>query len=103
MIEMNYSFNTKLSFENGLTISFSIGGGNYCSNRINNPDDNPYENKTQTRKSENCEIAIWETKTEKDMNINLFLPEHLNTSDIVIGWVNADDLAIIISNVANYK
>ena len=101
MIENTLNFNTKLSFENGLTISFSIGEGNYCSNK--NFQDNPYVNKKESRVCKDCEVMVWATKTGEDKDINLFLPKEMPNDGTVIGYVSADELAEIIYNVKNFK
>ena len=101
MIEMNYNFNTKLSFENGLTVSFSIGEGNYCANK--NFTDNPCSNPKSGRNCSNCEVLVFETKTGNDFQIQQFLPEGQSNDGTYAGWVIPDVLAQIINNVANWK
>ena len=101
MIEMNYSFNTKLSFENGLTVSFSIGEGNYCANKSFTS--NPYDSKTTGRKSENCEVLVFQTSTNQDLQIEKFLPEGQSNDGTYAGWITTEVLAQIINNVANWK
>jgi hypothetical protein len=101
MIEMNYNFNTKLAFENGLTISFSIGEGNYCSNR--NPKENPYSSQKTGRTSKNCEVLVFRTNSNEDLDIKQFLPDGQSNDGTYAGWVDPDTLAKIINNVANWR
>lgn len=105
MIKMNYSFNTQLTFENGLTISFSIGEANYCSNKNNGnkPFSNPYVDCVKERLCNNCEVAVWDSNN-KVLPIQQFIPEdQSNDGSLYAGWVMPDNLAIIIQNVKNFK
>jgi len=101
MIEMNLNFNTKLSFENGLTVSFSIGEGNYCANK--NFTDNPYSNQKSGRTCKNCEVLVFETSTGNGLKIQQFLPKGKNDDGTYVGWIIPNELAQIINNVANWK
>jgi hypothetical protein len=102
MIKMAYNFNTHMTFENGLTISFAIGEGNYCSNR--STETNPYETYIKERESNDCEVLVFNSITNEDLKIKQFLPEGITgDGNTYAGWIKADDLADIIQNVKNWK
>jgi hypothetical protein len=102
MIKMAYNFCTQMTFENGLTISFAIGEGNYCSNR--STETNPYETYTKERESNDCEILVFNSITGEDMKIKQFLPDGITgDGNTCVGWINANTLADIIQNVKNWR
>jgi len=102
MIKISYNFNTQLTFENGLTISFAIGEGNYCTNRSNKT--NPYETIKNERECNNCEILVFNSITGEDLKIKQFLPEGVTgDGNTNIGWIKADILADVIQNVKNWR
>ena len=101
MIRMAYNFCTQMTFENGLTVSFAIGEGNYCSNR--NFNETPYSNMKKERKSKDCEILVFDSNNN-DLDIQQFLPEGVNgDGSKIAGWIAPDALVKVMNNVANWK
>jgi len=97
---MSYNFNTQISFENGLTISFAIGEGNYCENKSYT--ENPFNIKKE-RQSKNCEVLIFKSENNQNMPIEDFISIDQSNDGTVAGWVTPNELAFIINKVANWK
>lgn len=78
----------QMTFENGLTISVQWGDINYCSNRVL---ETGYisENSSSKVKSEDAEIAIWDSNERW----------YCFGNDTVKGWCSPDLVAKIISEV----
>lgn len=84
MFKITNSKGFHLTFPNGVTLSTQFGGGNYCDN-YNFPIGTE---KKENMKSNDSEIAIWNSKGEwitSRMQEELFHPEH---TDDVMGRVN---------------
>jgi len=100
MFRISYNFCTQMTFENGLTVSFAIGEGNYCSNK--NPNENPYINMKKERESNNCEVIVFDSNG--DLDIQQFLPEGVRgDGSKCAGWITPDVLVKVMNNVANWK
>ena len=81
----------QMKFNNGFSISVQWGNMNYCERR-NWSADYKSEMKEDYIKSENSEIAVFDTKGSM-MSVG--------ENDAVIGWLSADEVAKIIEIVSN--
>ena len=90
--------NFQITFDNGLTLSTSIGAGSYSDNHMK-----MYERGTEQAESKTGEIAVFVTKAG-----NWLTKEVMNTIgedpyDDVVGYVNTKRWLEIANATANYK
>ena len=76
-----------MTFANGYTVAVQWNAGNYCSNREGG-------NTSKTpRECSSVEVAVWD-KDDQWVQLN---PD---SSNCVVGWQSADDVAAIMAKVA---
>jgi hypothetical protein len=82
----------QLCFENGLEISVQFGYGNYCDNHYN-----PYATSDGNTSCKDAEVAIISKVGE------FITDEFISCGDSVVGYLNADAVADLITKVKNFK
>ena len=87
----------KITFENGLSLSVQWGKGNYCTNYYGDC----YNEFCHGAESETAEVAVF--KGNKFMDLNLFLPEYIQTDGQVAGYLTPDDVVTLLVKVKEYK
>ena len=103
MFKITYHSGFQIKLENGYTVSVQFGPGNYCSRRPSLDDKRPFHTifreprTSNTWESETAEVAIVDPNGD-------FVPVDKFCEDVsmdieIAGWVTADQVATIITNV----
>ena len=88
MFESNMNKGVNMKFQNGFEVSIQFGQGNYCTTISQSP---------ERTISTSAEMAIYDHNNKM---IEVF-PSYGGNGDSVEGWLGADDVARVISIVAN--
>lgn len=93
-----------IEFRNGFRVSCQFGVFSYCSNRSLNSEDIHLEMKVPIWECSDCEVAIINSE-EEFVTGEIFERMGLNISNdgMVAGWVNADEVAKIITYVSGLE
>lgn len=86
-----------MTFENGLSISVQWGAGNYCDNHSD--EDFTF---SKDAKSKTAEVAVFDDRDEF-IDPQKFMDEDIGGDGMVVGYLNADQVAQLIYNVSRYK
>ena len=88
MFESNMNKGLNMKFENGFEVSIQFGQSNYCTT---------ISQGLERTVSTSAEMAIFD---HNDKMLKVF-PSYGNNTECVEGWLGADDVAKVISIVAN--